>query len=236
MKTIGILGGMGPRVTVLFEQMLVDRFSGGDQQIPTIVTINDGSIPDRSQFLLGRGQDPVPRLQDNIRRLELLQAEIIAIPCNSASTIPIFGRLESTATLLELPRLVVERALAISARRVCLLATEGTIKSRTYQDLCTAAGIECVVLSMSDRQKISAVISAVKSGANVRARAKARMALRQIRTLNVDAVILGCTELPVVEAQLVPVGVKSINSLAVLADACVEYSKGEKGAKRFIYA
>ena len=225
MKTIGILGGMGPRSTIMFEQMLVDRCVGSDQQIPTIVTINDGSVPDRSQYLLGFGADPVPSLQQNLNMLRLMGADVIAIPCNSACMTPIFVRLTTSAHLLNLPLLVVARVKKIAAKRVCLLATEGTVQSGTYQALCTVAGIECIVPTKDLQNAITEIIANVKTGHIVAAKIGARLAAQLIKRLECEVVILGCTELPIVERQLLPASTTSLNSLAILADACVKYSK-----------
>lgn len=225
MKTIGILGGMGPRSTIMFEQMLLDRCVGSDQQIPTIVTINDGSVPDRSQFLLGFGADPVPSLQQNLNMLRLMGADVIAIPCNSACMTPIFVRLTTSAHLLNLPLLVVARVKKIAAKRVCLLATEGTVQSGTYQALCNVAGIECIVPTKDLQNFITEIIANVKIGNIVAAKIGARLAAQLIKRLECEVVILGCTELPIVERQLIPSSTTSLNSLAILADACVKYSK-----------
>ena len=216
---------MGPRSTIMFEQMLLDRCVGSDQQIPTIVTINDGSVPDRSQFLLGFGADPVPSLQQNLNMLRLMGADVIAIPCNSACMTPIFVRLTTSAHLLNLPLLVVARVKKIAAKRVCLLATEGTVQSGTYQALCNVAGIECIVPTKDLQNAITEIIANVKIGNIVAAKIGARLAAQLIKRLECEVVILGCTELPIVERQLLPASTTSLNSLAILADACVKYSK-----------
>src|SRR6266542_21450 len=105
LPTIGILGGMGPRATVQFEQLLLDRLPGTDQQLPTIISVNDGAIPDRSAYLLGKGLDPVFRLQHNLEMLEQMDARIVAIPCNTACAPRIFNRLRTAVNtkLVNLP-------------------------------------------------------------------------------------------------------------------------------------
>ena len=96
---IGILGGMGPRATVEFERRLVNLFAGNDQAIPPIVSINDGSIPDRTQFLLGEGADPHEKLAAAAKRLLACGATIICMPCNTAHAEPILGRLQARLDL-----------------------------------------------------------------------------------------------------------------------------------------
>lgn len=57
MKTLGILGGMGPMATACFmERIIAMTAADTDQeQIPVIVYSNT-QIPDRSAYLLGRPQ------------------------------------------------------------------------------------------------------------------------------------------------------------------------------------
>ena len=66
MKTLGILGGMGPMATACFmERITAMTAADTDQeQIPVIVYSNT-QIPDRSAYLLGRPQaeNPVTALR-----------------------------------------------------------------------------------------------------------------------------------------------------------------------------
>lgn len=236
MKTIGILGGMGPRATVQFEQMLIERFEGTDQTIAPIISINDGSIPDRSTFLIGEGPDPAPALQRNLDTLTAVGAEVIAIPCNSASMPRIFNRLTTTAELLSLPRLVAKYIQAKGFKKVCLLATAGTTQSHFYQKLCREAGSRCVALPLSTQDTVSSLITMVKEGQTNEARLLARSLKEEIALLDCDGVILGCTELSLLTSDITPDQSEAIDTLVILADACVEYSKGEDYAKRFVYA
>jgi aspartate racemase len=228
MKTIGILGGMGPRATVKFEQLLLDMLKGSDQEIPKIVSINDGSIPDRSSFLQGQGQDPVPAIQNNLKKLELIGAEIIAIPCNSASMPAIFNRLDSTMTLLDLPLIVAQDISKKGLNKICVLATPGTVQSGKYQELLNELGVETINPSSSLQKIISMVIANVKSGKIEEAKNLAKQVRSRIESQGVNGILLGCTELPLIKSSLVPKGVLAIDTLEVLAETCVKYSQGDK--------
>lgn len=233
---IGILGGMGPRATVQFEQMLLDRFAGTDQQLPVMVTINDGTIPDRSQFVLGIGPDPVPRMQMNLRSLERLGASVVCIPCNTACTPVIFDRLTSAAPIINLPDEVEKVIVAQRVDSVCILATQGTIASGVYQDVCERAGVKWSVPDMFTQKLVGDCIRLVKQNKLGQAREQARAIARFVRTSGAEAVILGCTELPLLPA-IVPASCQSIDTLEVLADACMTYvTQGALHDTRPIYA
>ncbi|HVX23890.1 MAG TPA: amino acid racemase [Candidatus Saccharimonadales bacterium] len=223
---IGILGGMGPRATVQFEARLLDALEGSDQDLPTIMTINDGSIPDRSDFLLGQGADPVPHLQRNVDTLEAFGVNVICLPCNTACMPGIAGRLKFTrSVLIDLPQAVVANAASRGIQSVALLATKGTVASGRYQQLCQAAGMQCEVPSPQLRREVDAVIAAAKAGHWLQARQYTRRARRLLEALDCDAVILGCTELPALARELVPAKCLIVDSSLVLAEACVRYTK-----------
>jgi aspartate racemase len=225
-RVIGILGGMGPRATVMFEQLLLDRLPGNDQQIPAIVTINDGSIPDRSAFLLGQGPDPLPAMQRNLQLLERLGADIICIPCNTACAPQLFQRLQPTGSqIINLPEVVLASMRQRGIRSAFLAATAGTIAAGSYQEICARNGIACIVPTAPLQREITAVIRAVKRGDMAAARLLSRRVAAHIEATDCQAVILGCTELPSVQADLVPAGRVAIDSLSVLADSCVTYTK-----------
>lgn len=228
--SIGILGGMGPRATVHFEQLLLDTLTGTDQQLPTIVSINDGSIPDRSSFLLGKGADPVPRLRNNLRLLEKAGVSLVCIPCNTACAPAIFNRLQKDTDLriINLPDEVGRAIRSLRLQRVFILATEGTISAGIFQHQCEDQRIEPVIPDADVQETVSATIAAVKANKLELARLYARRVKVRVARSKCDGVILGCTELPIVAAELTPPGCTALNTLEVLARAAVNYTREDK--------
>lgn len=230
MTRIGILGGMGPRATVHFERILLDALEGTDQQLPTIITINDGSIPDRTTFLLEDGEDPVPQMQTNLALLEHANVSVVCIPCNTACTPAIFGRLKvsDSVRLLNLPGEVAKATKTMELKRVYLLATEGTATSGSFQQVCASIGAECVVPEPEVQKTVSAVIMAVKQNKMELARLYARRVKVQAARQKCDGIILGCTELPLVASDIAPPGCKVIDTLEVLARAAAYYTRKDE--------
>ncbi|HLC91975.1 MAG TPA: amino acid racemase [Candidatus Saccharimonadales bacterium] len=224
---IGILGGMGPRATVKFEDILLDKLPGTDQELPTIITINDGSTPDRSSFLLGKGADPVPVQQKNLDLLEQAGATIICIPCNTSCAPAIFDRLKAHTSLpiINLPDEVSKQIKNMSLEAVFLLATEGTVKSDVYQNVCAANAIRCIEPDNNTQELATKVISAVKNNDMITARAAASKIKPLIERSGAKGVILGCAELPLVVDELVPSDCTPIDTLDVLAQATAAYVK-----------
>ena len=57
-KTLGIIGGMGPLATVnLFNKIIINTDAQNDQEHIHMLIDNNTNIPDRTAFLLGKGED-----------------------------------------------------------------------------------------------------------------------------------------------------------------------------------
>jgi aspartate racemase len=231
---------MGPRATVQFEQTLLNLLPGTDQAIPPIFCSNDGRIPDRSDYLLGKGPDPVPQMARNLALLESAGATIVCVPCNTACAPAILGRLQAKTKvpIIDLPNEVVRVATRLQLRRVIVLATAGTVQARVYQRVCRQQGIQCMAPSDTTQQLVNQAIAAVKRGQMAMARALAHRVQLAVSDLDADGVILGCTELPCLATQLVPEGLTAIDTLQVLAQSCIATltSKEKINDTRRVYA
>src|SRR5699024_10166329 len=112
MKTLGILGGMGPLATVkLFEKIVSLTHANKDQEhIHTIIDSNI-NIPHRSRYILGNGDDPLNELIKSAKRLENAGADFLVMPCNTAHyfydkivavmNIPFLNMIEETAKYIK---------------------------------------------------------------------------------------------------------------------------------------
>ena len=85
MKKLGIIGGMGPEATSFFYARITGRTkAASDQEHLDIVILSHASMPDRTHAILTGDKSAVleAAMQD-IRALEMLGVENIAIPCNT---------------------------------------------------------------------------------------------------------------------------------------------------------
>ena len=129
MKTLGILGGMGPMATACFmERITAMTAADTDQeQIPVIVYSNT-QIPDRSAYLLGRPQaeNPVTALRQTAHFLDGA-CDYIAMPCVTAHAFYTQIQQElSHAVLFNMVELTVQSLKAQNIKKAGLLATDGT--------------------------------------------------------------------------------------------------------------
>ncbi|HDH63258.1 MAG TPA: amino acid racemase, partial [Firmicutes bacterium] len=85
MKTVGIIGGMGPEATLdLFYKIIKNTPAKKDQEHIHLIIDNYPQIPDRTQFILGKGENPLPYLLRSANLLENAGVDAICMPCNTA--------------------------------------------------------------------------------------------------------------------------------------------------------
>ncbi|MBR6371851.1 MAG: amino acid racemase [Victivallales bacterium] len=232
-KTIGILGGVGPFATVdLFQKLVKATPARSDQEHPHTIIDNDCQIPDRTAALLGKGPSPVPEMLSAARRLEAAGADFIIMPCNTAHAflpevepyvqIPFINMIQSVVAYIQ------EKHPAV--KKVGLLATTGTVKSGVYAKELEAAGLEIVVPDEAVQADVMDAIYSpeygIKAGGHDKAREKMLAAGKTLVAKGAQAVILGCTEIPlVVGGNDLPV--PAIDATEILAQAAVKRSQNK---------
>ena len=206
-RKIGVLGGVGPAATVDFTDKIVRNTPASrDQEHVKIVIEMNPQIPDRTAHLIGGGIDPCVEIFATCRQLELDAADFIAIPCNTAHAyisrvqpylgIPVVNMLAETVAYI--------RRHHPQRRRVGLLGTSGTIDSRVYHGFVETAGLELVV---PDPEHQALVMRAIYGDRGVKAgftdglcREDLLCAIEHVVGQGAEIVLLGCTELPLIQA------------------------------------
>lgn len=205
---VGIVGGVGPAATADFMQKIVRNTTAArDQDHIKLMVEQNPQIPDRTANLVGDGPDPTVALYATCKKLEAGDADLIAIPCNTAHafveriqpclSIPIVNMLRETVRHL--------REHHPACRQVGLLATSGTLASRVYHDAIEAAGLHALAPDETNQARVMNAIygeKGVKAGyTEGECRDDLLLALTDLVERGAQAVILGCTELPLLLAQ-----------------------------------
>jgi aspartate racemase len=233
---IGVVGGVGPAATVDFLDKIVRNTQARrDQEHIKVVVEQNPQIPDRTENLIGEGADPTVALYATCKKLEADEADLIAIPCNTAHAfveriqpylaIPIINMLYETVEHIR--RNYPER------QEIGLLATSGTIASRVYHDIIAKAGLHLKVPDEENQAKVMASIygpKGVKAGfTEGSCRDDLLAALTHLVQNGAEVVILGCTELPLLLAQnddfkVAGARIVLLDPTEILARKCVSLS------------
>ncbi|MFC5558846.1 aspartate/glutamate racemase family protein [Ureibacillus thermophilus] len=221
-KTLGIIGGVGPLATMFLGEAIVRLTNAKtDQEHLHTIIDNDTRIPDRSAFILGKSnQNPVPVIIEDARKLASYGADLVCIPCNTAHSFYEEIQQGSPIPVIHMIRETAKRAKSLEAKKAAILATDGTIYSKVYQKALMEEGIEPVIPDEHTQKLVMSIIyDHVKSGKEV-TREKWSDIEAAVFALDCDRIILGCTELSVVNKNL-QLGERYIDSLLVLAETAI---------------
>jgi aspartate racemase len=225
MSRIGVLGGMGPAATVDFMAKLVALTPATcDQDHLPVVVANLPHVPDRSRAILGDGPDPWPHLAAGISVLNAADVGLVVVPCNTSHHWFEAMARASRAPMLHIARACTAALPADLLVRVSLFATRGAIASGFYQRELALRGGLCIVPAPDGAQQaVDACIRAVKGGDLAGGRAHLASALADAHRHGTQAVIMGCTELPLAAAALQGHGLLLIESTLELARQTVRH-------------
>jgi aspartate racemase len=240
-ETIGVVGGLGPYAGIDLCRKVFDLTAAeSDQQHLDLVMVSlPASVPDRTEFLLGEPvENPAAGIVKVLRRLERAGARVVGMPCNTAHAAPIFDRVldelreaGSEVRLLHMIREVSShlRARHPSVRKVGLLATTGTVTTGVYDAAIEPTGVEVIRPDDGVQQgRVHPAIYDRAFGIKARmgavtdeSRSRIEAALDHLVERGAEAVILGCTELPLALPHLAPRDVPLLDSTEILARALI---------------
>jgi aspartate racemase len=239
---IGIVGGVGPYAGLDLSRKVLDQTRAAtDQDHLNMVLLSwPRHVPDRSAFLLGRSaEDPVPGMVRCVQALEAVGATVAGIACNTAHSPRLFGRLISTlrskGSRIVVINMIQEVARFIQChfpdvRRVGVLATDGTVCTNTYGEVLDQEGFATIYPDAQVQRELvhSAIydlaygIKAYSAPVTARARSDVLEAARHlVINKGAEALVLGCTELPLAVSEMLLNGKPVIDASMVLARALV---------------
>ncbi|MEV5703693.1 amino acid racemase [Actinoallomurus sp. NPDC052274] len=196
-RLVGVLGGMGPAATVDFYGKLVEETAAAcDQAHVPVVIWGDPRVPDRSQSLLGDGEDPTPYLRRGIEGLRRAGCEVLAVPCNTAHAFVPRLADEAGLELVSIIEVTADALAADGVRGVGVLATSGTLRAGLYADALRHRGVAVIEPDEPGQRQVMAAIGAVKSGGAGPAHRRALAEVcRSLTDRGAERIVTACTEL-----------------------------------------
>jgi aspartate racemase len=218
---IGIVGGVGPETSAKFYFIVVNRVCKMTGQYPNVIVDN---VPISTELdermILGKGSKVIFRiLKRSIERLNKLDVNLIVIPCNTVHVY--FNRLRkiSKSPMLN----IIDQTVFASRvfRKVGVLATTTTVKSKLYQKSFKRFGVSPILPNQIMQQKISEIVIKI-----LRDRVSSNdielidNIIEQFLQEGAEALVLGCTDLQLLIKED---KIKLIDSMKALEDATVEF-------------
>ena len=230
MKRMGVLGGISPQATMDFEvrvHRVAQRLIRQDwnRGYPPMVVWYHRRPPVRMD---ADGRAVMPMEVDP----ELVEAaawlgkgvDFLVIPCNAAHVGLAAVQAAAGCPVLSMIEITADEVARRGWRRVGVMGFTGA--PRPYLEALGQRGIRCEGIDREAQAPIDAGIRAVAEGRETGAHARAaRSGVEILRTVPVDGVVLGCTEIPLLLGEDAEAK-DLVSPAALLAEAAVRMAIG----------
>lgn len=230
---LGILGGMGPKATAVFMDQIIEHTAAErDQDHIDMVIVNHATLPDRTTVILEREEQRfLQAIERDFRLLEAADVAHIAIPCNTSH---VFYDALQRMTRIPIIHMVDETVKVMADRhgpnaKIGLLATNGTVRSGVYGQICEKYGLQLHVPNEDIQHRIMRLIyHDIKGGLVPDTAVFEQIITGLVHDDGCQGVIIACTEL-----SCIPLGESAsrhcVDAMNVLVRQAIERS-----GKRYI--
>ena len=225
MKTVGIIGGLGPETTSEFYLDIIFSCQKITKKARPGIIISSVPLPYKiEEDLIEKNigsERYIPFLIKEAKRLEEAGADFIVMPCNSLHVfiqeirnvvdIPVLSIIEETVKFLQKNNL----------NKVGIISTSATIDNKLYENALKKAGIDYDTPDKFQQEKMGKVILNLVTGQqNNRDREELIQIINDFDKKNVDCIALACTDLQL----LIPKhpSLKIFDTMKILANSTVE--------------
>jgi aspartate racemase len=225
MKRLGILGGMGPAASAEFYRRLTDLTPANNDQehIPCVIW-SDPTVPDRSTSLINRDDLPWKKLKAGVIGLKNAGCDQIVIPCNTAHfwydrliqlDVPIIHIIDSVADEL--------KSQGVNGGTIGIIGTVSTMRFGLYQHHLSKLGYSCVTPRAHDMDNlVQPAIDYIKANRLSEAHDLLMQVIDNLQSWNVNAIVLGCTEIPLAIKDSQSRGKPLVNSIDSLVKSVIK--------------
>jgi aspartate racemase len=226
MKTVGIIGGVGPESTIEYYRFIIEAYreKKADDSYPSII-INSVDVNKYVSLATANQFDKFAAdLSVEIERLARAGADFGAIAANTPHIV--FDQLQRRATipLLSIVEATREKAQSLGLKRIGLFGTRFTMTGGFYQKVFAGAGLEIVTPNESEQDYIHEkyIGELLKNIFAEETRAGLMTIVKQMREREqIEALILGGTELPLILRESEPSEVPFLDTTRIHVERIV---------------
>ncbi|NVN99914.1 MAG: amino acid racemase [Geobacteraceae bacterium] len=228
MKLIGIIGGLGPESTVDYYKSIIASFRmEGSLTAPEIVIYS----VDLEEVLALVSRQEWGRLTcllvAKIKALHRAGVDFAVISANTPHIVFDEIQANSPLPLLSIVSATLDKTTELGLKKVGLLGTRFTMESNFFLPQFSARGVSVVVPSATDQDYIhDKLMTEIELGIITDETRKGLLAViaRMIASDEIDGVILGCTELPLI-LDKGDFGIPFLNTTAIHVESIVNYCR-----------
>lgn len=219
---LGVIGGLGPMATAYFMELVTDMTDADcDQGHLPMVVYHCPQIPDRTAYLLGNSdENPLPGIVSAGKALKQMGADLLAIPCITAHSF--HDAIEEGVGLptLHAIRLLAEKLASSDIRSVGVMATDGTLRCKLFQNEFAKHGIRTILPTDASQENVMNLIYRDVKRGNLPDMDAFFRVKNELLESGAEIVLLGCTELSLIK-RCHDVGEGILDILEVLADSAI---------------
>jgi len=220
---IGILGGMSYESTLKYYQLLLEKYYQEKQNYsyPEIVvfSLNFQKVID---YELGEDKEKyIEYLMEGISSLENAGVDFIFMTANSPHAVYQELKNQTKLPILSIVTATVEEAKREKMKKLLLLGIKFTMQSTFYQQEFKDFRMEVLTPSEREQNEINTIIFNELVIGIFKEKSKQKL-LNIISNYQVDGVILGCTELPLILKQK-DCNVKLLDTVEIHINAVLNY-------------
>ena len=217
-KLVGVIGGMGPMATTKFMELVINNTKAEkDQDNVDMLVCQYSSTPDRTAYILGNSnEDPGEAMIKAAKLLESEKCDFLVMPCNTATFFYDKIAKEISVPLINIAEETVKQKIKMGAKKIGLMATDGTIKASVY-DQYIPEGITLFKPDEEHQKRIMDVIYKEVKQNLIPNKENFIDIINYFKNNGCDVVVMGCTELSVAVEQLDIDDPMVVDSLTVLA-------------------
>lgn len=225
---LGIIGGMGPMASAVFYDMISSKTDAScDQENLNLILLSHAGMPDRTRAILSKDEAQIEEVRSKLLAdamfLQNAGCTAIAVTCNTAHYFVNMIEGELDIPFIHLIRETAEAvASEFGAKKVAVLATDGTIETRLYQDELSKRG----VIAFTPKAEVQALVmheiyECIKSGKPADEEMWKKIE-EYVKEEGCEAAVLACTELSVVRKEL-SLGSFYFDPMDIMAERCLDF-------------
>ena len=223
-KRIGILGGISRESTAKYYELILKKYFDefGNYYYPEIVIFS----LDFQKFTDYEDTNDIEGylsyILEGIHGLEKSEVDFIIMAANSPHAVFESVKEKAKVPMLSIAEITAENARQQGLKKLLLLGIKFTMQSDFYQNICSAKGIEVITPDAGEQDTVNEIIFDQLCVGNLTEESKRRL-LEIIDNYDVEGVILGCTELPLILHQE-DSDKRFLNTLKLHTEAALEYA------------
>jgi aspartate racemase len=198
-KRIGIVGGVSPQSSALFYKTIIEKHyqKNKDYYYPEIImfSVDFGKIK-----VLQKENDPTNYIREFVKAIDSLEkagADFAVIASNTPHRV--FSQIEKQVTIpmLSIIDITADYASNKGFKKLLLLGTNYTMREDFYKQGLKKKGLETIVPTSEEQEIVNNIIFNELVIGEIREESRQNL-VKIVNHYTADAVILGCTELPLI--------------------------------------